>query len=36
VLEGYVSKQAAREIYGVVISEGNIDWEETKKLRKKT
>ena len=35
VLDGYVSKESARSLYGVSISDGRIDWEETKKLRGK-
>src|SRR5712692_5850865 len=33
VLEGYVSEDAAREQYGVVIREGTVDAEETARLR---
>jgi N-methylhydantoinase B len=34
VINGYVSLQAAREEYGVVLTEGlEIDWERTKRLR---
>ncbi|MEM3891997.1 MAG: hydantoinase B/oxoprolinase family protein [Nitrososphaerales archaeon] len=33
VLEGYVSIEAAKEIYGVAIVNEKIDWEETKRLR---
>jgi N-methylhydantoinase B len=34
VINGYVSLQAAREEYGVVLTEGlEIDWEQTRGLR---
>lgn len=34
VLNGYVSLQAAREQYGVVLDEGlTVDWERTRRLR---
>jgi len=33
VLDGYVSAKAARDVYGVVISDENIDWEQTEALR---
>jgi len=35
VLNGYVSLQAAREQYGVVLDEGlAVDWEQTQRLRR--
>ena len=34
VIDGYVSVDAAREQYGVALTEtSDIDWEETKRLR---
>ena len=36
VLNGYVSLQAAREQYGVVLDEGlAVDWEQTQRLRRR-